>query len=132
MIGGISAFRLAQQQHEGNRGERQDHHQLEIIDVADDRSLHLDQLVERCTSAGGPRAHRMKHGAAVEGVVGRGDGDFAGLSVPTKTEHNVEGFSLFEDDNRMSPLVTAFLLFGALVVLGLIAKVAIGMWMKRQ
>jgi hypothetical protein len=32
----------------------------------------------------------------------------------------------------MSPLVTALLLFGAFVVLGLIAKVAIGMWMKRQ
>ena len=32
----------------------------------------------------------------------------------------------------MSPLVTALLLFGAFAVLGLIAKVAIGMWMKRQ
>ncbi len=32
----------------------------------------------------------------------------------------------------MSPLVTALLCFGAFLVLGLIAKVAIGIWMKRQ
>ena len=32
----------------------------------------------------------------------------------------------------MSPLVTALVLFGALLLIGLIAKVAIGMWMKRQ
>jgi hypothetical protein len=40
--------------------------------------------------------------------------------------------SVFEKDDAMSPLVTALLCFGAFVVLGLIAKVAIGMWMKRQ
>jgi hypothetical protein len=32
----------------------------------------------------------------------------------------------------MSPLVTALVLFGAFLVIGLIAKVAIGMWMKRR
>jgi hypothetical protein len=32
----------------------------------------------------------------------------------------------------MSPLVTALLCVAAFVVLGLIVKVAIGMWMKRQ
>jgi hypothetical protein len=32
----------------------------------------------------------------------------------------------------MSPLVTALLAFGALVLIGLIAKIAIGIWMKRQ
>lgn len=32
----------------------------------------------------------------------------------------------------MSPLATALLCVGAFVVLGLIAKIAIGMWMKRQ
>jgi len=32
----------------------------------------------------------------------------------------------------MSPLVTALLCFTAFVALGLIAKVVIGIWMKRQ
>ena len=32
----------------------------------------------------------------------------------------------------MSPLATALLCVAAFVVLGLIAKIAIGMWMKRQ
>jgi hypothetical protein len=32
----------------------------------------------------------------------------------------------------MSPLVTALAYFGAFLLVGLIAKVAIGMWMKRQ
>jgi hypothetical protein len=32
----------------------------------------------------------------------------------------------------MSPLVTALICVGALLVLGLIAKLAIGMWMKRH
>ncbi len=32
----------------------------------------------------------------------------------------------------MSPLATALLCVGAFVVLGLIAKIVIGMWMKRQ
>ncbi len=32
----------------------------------------------------------------------------------------------------MSPLVTALLCFVAFVMLGLVAKVAIGIWMKRQ
>jgi hypothetical protein len=32
----------------------------------------------------------------------------------------------------MSPLATALICFAAFVILGLIAKVAIGIWMKRQ
>jgi len=32
----------------------------------------------------------------------------------------------------MSPLVTALIYFGSFLVIGLIAKVAIGMWMKRS
>ena len=32
----------------------------------------------------------------------------------------------------MSPLVTALLCVGAFLVLGLIAKLAFGMWIKRQ
>jgi hypothetical protein len=32
----------------------------------------------------------------------------------------------------MNPLVAALLCFGAFVILGLVAKVAIGIWMKRQ
>jgi len=32
----------------------------------------------------------------------------------------------------MSPLAAALICFGAFLVLGLIAKVAIGTWMKRQ
>jgi hypothetical protein len=32
----------------------------------------------------------------------------------------------------MSPLATALVCVGVFLILGLIAKVAIGMWMKRQ
>jgi hypothetical protein len=32
----------------------------------------------------------------------------------------------------MSPLVTALIYFGSFLVVGLFAKVAIGMWMKRN
>jgi hypothetical protein len=32
----------------------------------------------------------------------------------------------------MSPLATALICLGAFLILGLIAKFAIGMWMKRQ
>jgi len=32
----------------------------------------------------------------------------------------------------MSPLVTALIYFGSFLLLGLIAKVAIGVWMKRS
>ncbi len=37
-----------------------------------------------------------------------------------------------QGNNAMSPLVTALTFFGAFLLVGLIAKVAIGMWMKRQ
>jgi hypothetical protein len=37
-----------------------------------------------------------------------------------------------EGYDAMSPLVTALICFGAFVLIGLIAKIAIGMWMKRQ
>ncbi len=43
--------RAAQQQDERNRGKREDHHQLETVDKADDSGLHLYHLVERGTSA---------------------------------------------------------------------------------
>jgi hypothetical protein len=59
-------------------------------------------------------------------------GKCTGLPVPGKREHNAEGRSRFEKDNAMSPLATALLCVGAFVVLGLIAKIVIGMWMKRQ
>ena len=39
---------------------------------------------------------------------------------------------VFEGYNAMSPLVTALICFGAFVLIGLIAKIAVGMWMKRQ
>lgn len=32
----------------------------------------------------------------------------------------------------MSPLTTALICFGAFVAIGLLAKLAIGIWMKRQ
>jgi hypothetical protein len=32
----------------------------------------------------------------------------------------------------MTPLVTALVCFGVFVIVGLIAKVAIGVWIKRQ
>jgi hypothetical protein len=32
----------------------------------------------------------------------------------------------------MSPLTTALVCFGAFVIIGLLAKLAIGIWMKRQ
>jgi hypothetical protein len=32
----------------------------------------------------------------------------------------------------MTPLVTALVCFGAFVIVGLLAKAAIGMWIKRQ
>jgi hypothetical protein len=35
-------------------------------------------------------------------------------------------------NNAMSPLSIALICFGVFLVVGLIAKVAIGIWMKRQ
>src|SRR5258705_4186374 len=58
-----------QQQDEGNGRERQDHHQLEIVDVADDRGLRLYDLIERRASPGGPGAEGVPHDAAVECVI---------------------------------------------------------------
>ena len=39
---------------------------------------------------------------------------------------------VLEEDNAMSPLATALICFGVFLVIGLIAKLAIGMWVKRQ
>src|SRR5438309_8167450 len=58
-----------QQQDKGNGGERKDHHQLEIVDVADDRSLRLYDLIERRASACGPGTQGMTHNAVVERVI---------------------------------------------------------------
>src|SRR6266850_1056840 len=54
---------------QGNGRERKDHHQFEIVDVADDRSLRSYDLVERRASAGGPWAPCLQHGAVVEYVI---------------------------------------------------------------
>src|ERR1700730_17571330 len=61
--------RASQQQDEGNGGKRKDHHQLEIVDVADDGSLRLDGLIERRASACGPGTQSLPHNAVVEGVI---------------------------------------------------------------
>src|ERR1700687_4963662 len=58
-----------QQQDEGNGGKRKNHHQLEIIDVADDRSLRLYDVIERCASACGPRTQGVPHDAVVKCVI---------------------------------------------------------------
>src|ERR1700731_4027275 len=80
--------RAPQQQDERNGGKRKDHHQLEIVDVADDGRLRLYDLIERRASARGPGAHGLPHDAAVEGVVeGRdmaGDGGVIDLIVSSQ------------------------------------------------
>src|ERR1700716_4335112 len=58
-----------QQQDEGNGGKRKDHHQLEIVDIADDRSLRLYDLIERRASACGPGTQGVLHDAVVEGMI---------------------------------------------------------------
>ena len=61
--------RAPQQKDEGNGGKREDHHQLEIVDVADDGSLRLDGLIERRAAACGPGTQGLPHNAVVEGVI---------------------------------------------------------------
>jgi hypothetical protein len=56
------AGRCASQQDEGNGGERKDHHQFEIVDVADNRSLRLYDLIEA-------RPLAVQGLAAADGVV---------------------------------------------------------------
>ena len=48
----VSGFgrRSAQQQDEWEHGKRQDHHQLEIVDIGDDRGLNGDESIERGAS----------------------------------------------------------------------------------
>jgi len=58
-----------QQQDEGNGRERKDHHQLEIVDVADDRSLRLYDLIKRCASACGPGTQGVLHDGVVKGMI---------------------------------------------------------------
>src|ERR1700730_18593903 len=55
--------RAPQQEDEGDRGKRKDHHQFEVIDVADDGSLRLDELIERRAAARGPWTHGLPHDA---------------------------------------------------------------------
>jgi hypothetical protein len=51
----------AKEQQQGDGGEREDHHQLEIVDVADDRSLFMDDSIERRAS---------RRGLGAQGAVG--------------------------------------------------------------
>src|SRR5918996_6442308 len=52
-----------QQEHERNGAQREDHHQFEVVDVADDGSLVLDDLIERGPPRGGPWAPRVRDDA---------------------------------------------------------------------
>src|SRR5258707_1991618 len=69
MVAFTRRWSASQQQDEGNRGKRKDHHQFEIVDVADDRSLRLYDLIERRASACGPGTQSLPHKAVVEGVI---------------------------------------------------------------
>src|SRR5258705_9621353 len=69
MVAFARRWSASQQQDEGNRGKRKDHHQFEIVDVADDRSLRLYDLIERRASACGPGTQSLPHKAVVEGVI---------------------------------------------------------------
>src|SRR5712672_2034530 len=69
MVAFARRWSASQQQDEGNRGKRKDHHQLEIVDVADDRSLRLYGLIERRASACGPGTEGVPHDAVVECVI---------------------------------------------------------------
>ena len=65
MVAFARRWGASQQQDEGNRGKRKDHHQFEIIDVADDRGLPLYDLIERRASACGPGTEGEPHDAVV-------------------------------------------------------------------
>src|SRR5712672_3873704 len=69
MVAFARRWSASQQQDEGNRGKRKDHHQFEIVDVADDRSLRLYDLIERRASACGPGTQGMTNDAVVERVI---------------------------------------------------------------
>src|SRR6267154_4796282 len=69
MVVAFRGRRATQQQDKRDRGKREDHHQLEIVDVADDRSLRLYDLIERRASACGPGTQGMTHDAVVERVI---------------------------------------------------------------
>src|SRR6266436_2036520 len=69
MVAFARRWSASQQQDEGNRGKRKDHHQFEIVDVADDRSLRLYDLIERRASACGPGTQGMPHDVVVERVI---------------------------------------------------------------
>jgi hypothetical protein len=77
------------------------------------------------------------HGSSAREIVpaskvSRSHWRLSGLAGSRKTGTQYRRPFLIEEDHAMSPLVTALLCFGVFVVFGLIAKVAIGMWMKRQ
>ena len=68
----IVAFRgrgAAQQKDRRDCSKRKDHHQFEIVDIADNSGLHLYHLVERGTSACCPRAPGMQNNAVIEGTI---------------------------------------------------------------
>src|SRR5712672_2402343 len=69
MVVAFRGRRATQQQDKRDRGKREDHHQLEIVDVADDRSLRLYGLIERRASARGPGTQGLAHDAVVECVI---------------------------------------------------------------
>src|SRR5712672_2671103 len=69
MVAFARRWSAPQQQDEGNGSKREDHHQFEIINVADDRSLRLYDLIERRASACGPGTQGMTHDAVVERVI---------------------------------------------------------------
>src|SRR5258708_1952826 len=88
MVAFAGRWGAPQQQDEGNGGERKDHHQFEIIDVADDRSLRLYDLIERRASARGPGTQGLPHDTVVERVIEcrdmAGDGRVIDLVVSDK------------------------------------------------
>ena len=61
--------RAPQQQDEGNGRERKNHHQLEIVDVANDGSLRLYGLIERRPSACGQGAEGVPHDVVIKYVI---------------------------------------------------------------
>src|SRR4030088_2282620 len=63
----------AQEEDQGHRSEREDHHELEIVDITDDSGLHLYHLVQRRTSTCRPRTPGMQDVAVIEGMIDRCD-----------------------------------------------------------
>src|SRR5258705_4173272 len=62
--------RSPQQQHERDGGKREDHDQFEIVDIADDGGLHLNDLIKCGTSTGRPRTPGLQSSAVIETMIG--------------------------------------------------------------